>query len=84
MSPQTVVRIPSKSSPDTTHVVVIDPAHLTARCDCRGYLYRGRCSHITAALAMQAPDPATLASKAAAARQRVEVDEMAEMRAGLR
>jgi uncharacterized Zn finger protein len=56
MTPQ-VYHIPSRTTPETPHIVVVDPDHLTARCDCKGYLYRGHCSHVTAALAKPAPAP---------------------------
>jgi hypothetical protein len=47
MTKSTVVRIPSKSKPDgPAHIVVIDPDG-AIRCDCPGYLYRGRCRHLT-------------------------------------
>lgn len=65
MTKPTVVRITSKSNPTgPAHIVVLDPDHLTARCDCPGYLYRGRCRHVRAALA-QHPLPTVRAPRAA-------------------
>lgn len=60
----TRVAVPSKSDPGAVHVVMIDSANLTATCDCKSWQYRGRCSHVGAALA-SVPRPLPVLSYAA-------------------
>lgn len=46
--------IPSASGPDTHHVVRLF-SNGGSLCDCKGYVRRGKCSHITQAWALVAP-----------------------------